>query len=43
MNEKRELEAKNNVKQYLDDGLVIKQPYDKIIFNTYMKNIMNRF
>lgn len=38
MNEERIQEAKNNIKNYLDEGLVKKQSFNKVVFDTYMKN-----
>ena len=38
MNENRIKEAKSNIKSYLEDGLIRKQPFNKVIFDTYIKN-----
>lgn len=38
MNEERIQEAKNNIKNYLEEGIVKKQSFNKIVFETYMKN-----
>jgi hypothetical protein len=38
MNSSRIMEAENNVRKYLVDGLIKKDTYKPIIFDTYMRN-----
>ncbi len=38
LNEQRIKEAKSNIKQYLADELLRKEPFKQIVFDTYMKN-----
>lgn len=38
LDEKRIKEANTNIKQYLLDGLIKKEPFNQIVFDTLMKN-----
>ena len=38
LNEKRIIEAEKNMKKYLDEEMIRKQGFSKLIFDTYMRN-----
>ncbi|MBI5881321.1 hypothetical protein HZB90_04280 [archaeon] len=38
LDDERIREAKSNMKAYLADGLITKQPFRQIVFDTYMRN-----
>ena len=38
MNKEKFNQARSNFKRYLDDGLIKKTTFNKIVFDTFMKN-----